>query len=105
MLKNLIRAERELWTGSIALYVAQERQFGFFVADPVVMREAQLETERTEPCLRLKYGEAQMLMDELWNCGIRPSEGTGSAGSLRATEKHLGDMQRIAFMLLERPNA
>ena len=41
-------------------------------------------------------------MDELWRCGLRPSEGTGSAGSLAATERHLKDMQAIAFDLLKR---
>lgn len=39
---------------------------------------------------------AQVLMDELWNCGVRPTEGTGSAGSLKATENHLEDMRDIA---------
>ena len=37
----------------------------------------------------------QKLMDELWNCGFRPSEGTGSAGSLKKTEDHLKDMRKI----------
>ena len=73
------------------------------VAEPLVFKEQQ-EGLFFEPALRLNTGEAQRLMDELWDCGLRPSEGTGSAGSLRATEKHLTDMQRIAFMLLERPN-
>jgi hypothetical protein len=45
--------------------------------------------------------DAQGLMDELWRVGFRPTEGTGSAGSLAATERHLSDMQRIAFKLLE----
>lgn len=40
-------------------------------------------------------------MDALWHCGLRPSEGTGSAGSLAATEKHLKDMRAIAFDLLQ----
>jgi hypothetical protein len=40
-------------------------------------------------------------MDELWRVGLRPTEGSGSAGSLAATERHLSDMQRIAFKLLE----
>jgi len=31
----------------------------------------------------------------------KSAEGTGSAGSLAATERHLSDMQRIAFTLLE----
>jgi hypothetical protein len=38
----------------------------------------------------------QKLMDDLWDCGLRPSEGTGSAGALAAVEKHLGDMRKIA---------
>jgi len=36
-------------------------------------------------------------MDDLWAAGVRPTEGTGSAGSLSATEKHLSDMRIIAF--------
>ena len=43
-----------------------------------------------------------MLMDELWQCGFRPSEGSGSAGSLAATERHLRDMQAIAMGLLRK---
>lgn len=53
------------------------------------------------PTMRLTLTAAQQLMDELWTCGIRPSEGQGSAGAMAATRDHLKDMQRIAFMLLE----
>lgn len=56
--------------------------------------------EPVEPLLRLRPHDAQELMDELWRCGLRPTEGTGSAGSLAATERHLKDMQRIAMGLL-----
>ncbi len=52
--------------------------------------------------LRIEIEDAQILMDQLWNCGLRPAEGAGSAGSLRATENHLHDMQKIAFDLLKR---
>lgn len=52
--------------------------------------------------------EAQHLMDRLWHCGLRPSEGTGSAGALAATQEHLKDMreshklqQTIIHQLLE----
>ena len=38
-----------------------------------------------------------MLMDDLWQCGLRPSEGTGSAGALAATQKHLDDMRKLVF--------
>lgn len=49
------------------------------------------------PIFRLHETEAQTLMDDLWHAGIRPTEGSGSAGSMRATEKHLADMRVIAF--------
>ena len=41
--------------------------------------------------------DAQVLMDDLWHCGIRPTEGSGSAGSLKATEYHLEDMRKLVF--------
>ena len=105
-METLIRAQRELWNDTIEINFAHRKPTPgvICVAEPLVFKEQQ-EGLFFEPALRLNTGEAQRLMDELWDCGLRPSEGTGSAGSLRATEKHLTDMQRIAFMLLERPNA
>jgi hypothetical protein len=50
-----------------------------------------------EPTVSIGIDEAQTLMDDLWAAGIRPTEGSGSAGSLRATEKHLQDMRAITF--------
>lgn len=47
--------------------------------------------------LILDSNAIQQLMDDLWQCGYRPSEGSGSAGSLRATEKHLEDMRKLVF--------
>jgi len=52
------------------------------------------------PVMRLEENYAQMLMDDLWNCGMRPTEGTGSAGSLAATQEHLKDMRSIVFKQL-----
>ena len=52
------------------------------------------------PTLTVKPSEAQQLMDELWRAGLRPTEGTGSAGSLAATERHLADMRALVFKKL-----
>ena len=49
------------------------------------------------PTYRMKEQECQMLMDSLWDAGIRPTEGSGSAGSLSATQYHLEDMRKIAL--------
>lgn len=49
------------------------------------------------PAATISNDSAQQLMDELWRCGLRPTEGTGSAGSLAATERHLADMRTLVF--------
>ena len=53
------------------------------------------------PSLEIGIPAAQELMDDLWQAGLRPSEGTGSAGSLKATENHLKDMRKILFKQLD----
>ena len=50
-----------------------------------------------EPTFELTDSNCQALMDAIWSVGFRPSEGTGSAGALAAVERHLKDMQEIAF--------
>jgi len=55
------------------------------------------------PLMSLQMNDAQRLMDALWDCGLRPTEGSGSAGSLAATEKHLSDMRKLAFHALQVP--
>lgn len=90
-------ARREDWNFGIALYARQ-------VIEGVNTRVAQslnLQTikpgEFAPPFATIDIQAAQQLMDELWQCGLRPTEGTGSAGSLKATENHLNDMRKIAF--------
>ncbi len=50
-----------------------------------------------EPVLALRKDEAQVLMDSLWDTGIRPTDGSGSAGAMLATQNHLKDMQKLVF--------
>lgn len=38
---------------------------------------------------------AQMLMDQLWDVGVRPTQGHGSVGQLDATQRHLNDMRLL----------
>jgi hypothetical protein len=54
-----------------------------------------------DPTFNLDRQEAQELMDMLWNCGLRPTQGKQSAGQLDAVERHLADMRAIAFNKLE----
>lgn len=52
------------------------------------------------PTMSLDLKAAQQLMDELWLCGIRPTE-TAGASALKATQDHLADMRRLVFDFLQ----
>jgi len=47
------------------------------------------------PAFSLSQEDAQVLMDSLWECGLRPAQGAGSAGQLDAVKYHLEDMRNI----------
>lgn len=68
---------------------------GRWMKEPVFV---EVEEDAVPPiAIRLPDIAAQDLMDRLWKAGLRPTEGSGSAGSLAATERHLKDMQRLVF--------
>ena len=95
-----LRAQRQPWRDGIELQASIRDDRGLSVGQPLVMRRIEEGEFADDPTLVLRNQEAQLLMDELWRCGLRPSEGTGSAGSLAATERHLKDMRQIAMGLL-----
>jgi len=85
------------WGGdTIELYALQDDGKTFYIADILELKQ----TDRhavLKPFIRIEEHIAQTLMDDLWDCGLRPSEGSGSAGALKKTEHHLEDMRKIAF--------
>lgn len=88
-----IFCEREPWNmGRIALYIRD----GATAAGHVIMAPVE-DGARSDPAITLQPDQAQALIDELWRTGLRPTEGTGSAGSLAATERHLADMRALVF--------
>lgn len=95
--KVTMRAQAGNWNQGIEFQVTQ----GDHVATLIEMQRIEKGREY-QPVLRIDKSEAQTLMDDLWIAGIRPTEGSGSAGSLRATEKHLEDMRKIAFIGIEK---
>ena len=94
--KTELRASSSPWHCGIELLVRQGNACGVSVTMETVEQGWM-----AEPTLRIGIDEAQTLMDDLWRAGLRPTEGAGSAGSLRATEKHLQDMRKIAFKQLD----
>lgn len=71
------------------------------VAKSIVYEEAEICSVIT-PVLTCdnKSSAAQVLMDDLWNAGVRPTEGAGSAGAMAAVVRHLNDMRSITEKLL-----
>ncbi|MFZ6875934.1 hypothetical protein ACO0LF_28060 [Undibacterium sp. Di27W] len=105
-----LRASCQLlpWSRSIDLRLARRHAGKLHTALPLHFQEVP-EGQPGPPALCLQYEDAQQLMDELWNCGLRPHDNTGSPGSsnhinsaaaLAATERHLKDMRDMAFCLL-----
>lgn len=107
-------AERANFDRYIALNMAERLPAGLVYGDegaPLLRKVATsinftgvdpdlMGTATETPLLRLSRSDAENLMDQLWHCGIRPSNGTGSTGQLAATETHLADMRKISFDLL-----
>jgi len=84
----------------IRLFCYQRKQRTSYAAPRLELIERE-QMAVLEPFLELQPCEAQKLMDDLWDCGLRPSEGSGSAGAMAATQKHLQDMKTIAFHALK----
>jgi hypothetical protein len=96
-----IKAGTRPWSDAIEIYILDKTDNQLRSARNVVMEPVE-RGQWIEPSLNITKDAAQSLMDQLWNCGLRPTEGSGSAGSLAATERHLRDMQAIATGLLRK---
>lgn len=98
-----IRAQQMEWYSgiSIGIFTLQE--------DNSIIAVKELTAIKLEPgsiipdVMKITKRQAQILLDDLWHCGIRPSDGTGNTGQLAATQKHLDDMKEIAFFALKIP--
>ena len=86
---------------SIKLYAFQIQGKNRYIAKKLELTAAAERHVATEPFLTIQRHEAQMLINDLWDCGLRPSEGSGSAGAMLAIQDHLKDMKTIAFHALK----
>ena len=80
---------------TVSIYVDCEDNGKVFSAKPIEFKQRELYEADGEPYLEISKHTAQKLIDDLWDCGLRPSEGSGSAGQLAATQKHLEDMRKL----------
>jgi hypothetical protein len=93
-----IWANRAAWRRGFEILPVKTVDGKQFVQKSIEWRE-QEPHEIHDPALSHVLDEtaAQKLMDQLWDCGLRPTQGAGSAGALAATQKHLEDMRMLVF--------
>lgn len=99
MERKLFCQRQEIWGDAISFFLRERYSDCVMLAKPVTMEKVEegQHIYTPEPTFVLHISEAQNLMDKLWDCGLRPSEGSGSAGAMAATQKHLEDMRTLVF--------
>lgn len=91
----LLRAERQNWGRDVGCLLA--KRVGNEMHVGRIEWTAVPDGEWVARSFNLSQQDAQALMDQLWDCGLRPTEGAGSAGSLSATQRHLEDFRKLVF--------
>jgi hypothetical protein len=97
--KMRIRVSKQPWFMGLQLMVYETD----LNDKPVAVGRLTMETQAIghaipqDSLIEIEDSTAQCLMDDLWMNGFRPSEGSGSAGSLKATQNHLEDMRTLVF--------
>lgn len=92
----IIRAQASPWRHGVELFIGN-REARTRVSKIEIEQMKPDEAVAYEPSFVLGNTAAQALMDDLWHCGLRPTEGTGSAGALAAVQRHLEDMRTLVF--------
>lgn len=91
------RVQKGSWSRDLEILLIDKSSKDFAVVTDLIVTHGIDVGVVVEPSFKMSYEHAQQLMDDLWVCGLRPSEGTGSAGALAATQKHLEDMRKLVF--------
>lgn len=88
---------RHEWSDSIALNIAKVIEGRHYhMTAPVFQTVEPDEAMPGDSTLSLTREDAQLLMDDLYRIGIRPSE-VGSVGQISAMQNHLNDMRQLIF--------
>ncbi len=101
-----LHAARQFWAGpQVLLYGFARGGMDYsecYRLTDVTFTKVTKETDgQDSPPLRLDETAAQVLMDTLWNCGIRPTEGAGTAGAMAAAQANLEDLRTANAKLLD----
>ena len=95
-MKIQLRASPAPWWHGVNLLAVSPDGKGVLDTGGLLLKEVPDSVE-VGPTFHMDLKEAQVLMDDLWASGIRPTDGKATPGALKATERHLEDMRKIVF--------
>ena len=85
--KVQVRAQSAPWHSGVEIVIRD----GMRVGTNITMETVE-EGSIVNPTMKITRETAQLLFDDLWYCGFRPSGGVHNEGQLKATQDHLKDM-------------
>jgi len=98
-----ILARKQNWENLIALLICEFKNGQkSAIVKPENIILTKIEDHEANPSFYLTLQSAKILMDELWNCGIRPTKYDGNKGQLKSIEYHLEDMRKLTFDLFSK---
>jgi hypothetical protein len=95
--------ERSHYRGAFQFWLEDEQRGKMFVAQPIVFKEAsdadmaQIPEPTFTVSSHIAEGFMQMLMDDLWHVGVRPTGVKAPDAQIAALKDHLDDMRRLVF--------
>lgn len=92
-----VRAQASPWWNNVEFLIRERREDGSWGIVRNLISEEHDPKIMAEPTFRLSREASQILMDDLWASGIRPSEALYPQGALKAMQAHLKDLQRLVF--------
>jgi hypothetical protein len=102
-MRTILHVRKDFMYDGLPLFIGQTLDNGQHIAHCVnfVMKEVTPGELIPHPSLVLDREDAQVLMDDLFRAGVRPTEGEGSAGSFSAQHRHLEDMRTLVSKALK----
>ena len=90
--------ENRVYNDTIAFYLIKKLGDNRLIAENVEFTKEINPVSRIDNCsFELDNEDAQILMDNLWNCGLRPTQGRQSEGLASAQSANLKDLRTVLF--------
>lgn len=96
-----IRVQKSFSSLSFMIFKDSSRRDFVDVVKPVEFTQVHdSATLNIEPTIRMPFECGQILIDDLWTLGFRPSSGVSSTGQDEAQKTHIADLRSIVRRLL-----